>query len=60
MKTVPKKRDWKSGDTFALKIKNSKYLEYNDRYLLFIYTGKNQKVTMPIFRIKLTKDNYKI
>ena len=25
---------------------------------LFIYTGKNQKVTMPIFRIKLTKDNY--
>lgn len=53
---IPKRKDWKEGDIFAIQIKDSKIKEYNGRYLLFIYIGQDEKPKRPIFRVKITKD----
>lgn len=57
---MKKRKDWKTGDTFALEIKNSKYKEYNGKYLLFIYVDYPKELVQPskpVFRAKITKDS---
>ena len=53
---IPKRKDWREGDIFAIQITDSEFIEYNERYLLFIYIGQDEKPKRPIFRVKITKD----
>ena len=34
---MKKRKDWITGDTFALLIKNTEYKKENGKYLIFIY-----------------------
>ena len=56
---MKKRKDWITGDTFALLIKNTKYKEENGKYLIFIYDdyAKDElSCSYPVFRAKITKD----
>lgn len=53
MKNKNKKRNWETGDTFALEIRKSDYPEYIGKYLILIYY-ENKDYTL--FRVKITKD----
>ena len=56
---MKKRKDWITGDTFALLIKNTKYKEENGKYLIFIYDdyAKDElSCSYPVFRVKITKD----
>lgn len=56
---MKKRKDWITGDTFALLIKNTKYKEENGKYLIFIYDdyAKDElSRSYPVFRVKITKD----
>lgn len=53
-------KNWKHGDTFALKINSNKYQNYNDRYIIFIKCDiakedwNKKSRTTKYFRIKIT------
>lgn len=54
--------NWIDGDTFALKIENSEYPEYNGKYIILINTtikkdGWKMSRTKKVFRAKLTQNN---
>ena len=56
---MKKRKDWITGDTFALLIKNTEYKKENGKYLIFIYDdyAKDElSRSYPVFRVKITKD----
>lgn len=56
---MKKRKDWITGDTFALLIKNTEYKKENGKYLIFIYDdyAKDElSCSYPVFRVKITKD----
>ena len=56
---MKKRKDWITGDTFALLIKNTEYKKENGKYLIFIYDdyAKDELLrSYLVFRVKIAKD----